>query len=122
VKHLPVIFATLLIYLGLILVAASYGQTGQNPGRDLAATNYGNMIMLHWAQTDGASEYVVYRSLSISGPWEVLYTIVSPPKGAMTDVTPDAMTMILCYHIDAKNSSGVVIHTYQPICVPKYVP
>jgi hypothetical protein len=80
------------------------------------------MIHITWGPTAGASEYVIYHSQSISGPWEVLYTMVGENKKDMTDVTPDAMTRGVCYQIDAKSSSGIVIYTYQPVCVPKYVP
>ena len=93
-KPTAAISGPLLVWLGFILVATSHGQTVQNPEGDLAGTNYGDMILLT-GRTEGASEDVIYRSLWISGPWEVLHTIVSPPKGSMIDVTPDAMTMSL---------------------------
>ena len=109
-KHIRTIFAAFIVWLGLISGESSYGQTADNPERDLGGP------------TDGASEYVVYRSQSINGPWVVLYTVVGENKGDMTDVTPDAMKVDLCYQIDAKNSSGVVMYTYQPVCVLKYVP
>ena len=122
-KHIRTIFAALIVWLGLISGESSYGQTADNPDGDLGGTNYGNMIHITWGPTAGASEYVIYRSQSISGPWAVLYTMAGETtKGKMIDVTPDAMTIDLCYQIDAKSSSGIVIYEYQPVCVPKYAP
>ena len=69
-------FAVLIIWFGLMIGGSCYGQTVQNPQRDLAGTNYGNQIFISWGPIDGASEYVIYRSRSISGPWQVLYILI----------------------------------------------
>ncbi len=112
-----------LICWTLITPAVSYGQSVQNGTNDFAAENRGDEIRLWWAPFDGAEEYVLSYSTSINGPWEVLDTFSKEvvPGGKIHE-TPDARLMDLCYVVDAKDGSGVVIHTYQPLCVPKYMP
>jgi hypothetical protein len=114
------LFAGIFSYSG-----AAYGQTAMNTAGDLIGTNMGDKIILTWAEHGGTSEYVVYSSDSASGPWVVLYTFpgeLFPSARGQVHVTPDASSKILCYQVDAKDSSGTVIRTYQPICVPVYVP
>ena len=119
------VLIVLIVWFGAMLSAPTYGQSAENAKGDLAGENRGDQIWLWWGPVSGAEEYVVYRSYSISGPWEILYAVpkeLTSGVGPKVDVTSEAMVRDLCYQIDAKNSSGVVIYVFQPICVPKYVP
>jgi len=80
---------------------------------------------MRWALNDSATEYIVYRSTSLTGPWEVngrFWQAATRTGGATEELTSDARLMDLCYKVEAIDSKGLVIEFYEPICVPKFVP
>jgi hypothetical protein len=94
-----------------------------NARGDLFGENWGDQIVFNWAYQDRASEYIVYRSKSASGPWDVLGTmsdIVARTSGSKIDDTPDAKVIDLCYKVEAVDALGQVIRIYEPMCVPKF--
>jgi len=94
--------------------------TISNRAADLSGRNAGDGIDLWWAPDEKATEYIVFRALSIDGPWEELGRLPGHrPNGF--DFTPDARVRDLCYRVEAVDASGRVIHRYEPICVPKFV-
>lgn len=100
-------------------------QWASNAQGDLFGENLGDGIVLDWDLHDGATEYKVYRSTSLAGPWEqVLRTrqVAASTGGAREDLTPDASLMDLCYKVEALDAAGAVIRTYEPICIPKFAP
>jgi hypothetical protein len=98
-------------------------QSATNAKGTLYGENMGDFIVLQWALNDFAAEYFVYRSTSASGTWEQLGRMsdaVARTSGSKIDETPDARKMDLCYKVEAINTLGQVIRTYQPMCVPKF--
>lgn len=96
-----------------------------NAQRTLYGENMGDSIILDWDLNDVAAEYFVYRATSLNGPWvQVLRTSQSAAStgGAKEDLTPDARLMDLCYKVEVIDTNGLVIETYEAICVPKLVP
>jgi hypothetical protein len=91
----------------------------------LYGENLGDSIIMRWALNDSATEYIVYRSTSLTGPWEVngrFSQAATRTGGATEELTSDARLMDLCYKVEAIDSKGLVIEFYEPICVPKFVP
>ena len=114
-----VLFLT--VYLCFITVEVSEAQVAMNPQGDLLGENMGDNIAFNWADEDGAVQYIVYKSLSITGPWQELgRTADVGIGGAKVDVTPDARLKDLCYKIEAIDAKGNVIRKYEPMCVPKF--
>jgi hypothetical protein len=100
-------------------------QWASNAQGTLYGENAGDFIILQWTLNDDAAEYRTYRSRSLAGPWEqVLRTsqAAAATGGAKVDDTPDARLMDLCYKVQAIDAKGLVIGTYEPISVPKFVP
>jgi hypothetical protein len=117
--------ALLLCLLTFPLFAAkpSRAQGAQNGPRDLSGANMGDFIALTWAHERTSTTYVMYRSSSQTGPWQEIGRIesdVSRTSGAKVDYTPDARLMTLCYKVEALDSSGAVIRSYQPACIPAF--
>jgi hypothetical protein len=115
----------LTVYLCLIAVEVSHAQAAEKSQGDLYGENDGDSIVLQWDLQDGAKEYVIYRSTSLAGPW----VAVGRPSdssirtgGAKEYPIPDATLMDLCFKVEAIDAIGVVIKTYEPICVPRFVP
>lgn len=107
----------------------SQGQKGRNWASNTQGTlygeNLGDSIIKKWTLNNSATEYIVYRSTSLTGPWEVngLFSQAAARTGGATEeLTSDARLMDVCYKVEAIDSKGVVIETYEPICVPKFVP
>ena len=97
--------------------------SARNARGDLWGENQGDQIVFNWAYHTGASEYIVYRAMSVTGPWQELGRMsdaVARTSGAKIDDTPDARLMDLCYKVEAIDASGQVIRIYQPMCVPKF--
>jgi hypothetical protein len=100
-------------------------QWATNAQGTLYGENAGDFIILQWDLNDSATEYIAYRSTSLTGPWEVNGRFsqgAARTGGAKVDYTSDARLMDLCYKIEAIDSKGLVIEFYEPICVPKFVP
>jgi len=100
-------------------------QWASNTQGTLYGENLGDSIVLNWELDDRAAEYFVYRATSLNGPWkQVLRTsqAAATTGGARVDLTPDARLMDLCYKVELIDAKGLVIETYEPICVPKFVP
>jgi hypothetical protein len=117
--------AVLLVFCFFSLVSPfvreSNAQWASSSSRDFGGENRGDFIMLQWDPTDSAAWYFVYVAYSSNGPWSLLFeTDNTPGGGAKVHMTPDARTRDLCYKVDAKDATGTVIKTYEPICVPKY--
>jgi hypothetical protein len=96
-----------------------------NPQGDLWGENEGDQIVFNWVYQDGTTKYIIYRSLSVNGPWEVLDEIddvAARTSGSKEDVTPDARLKDLCYKVEAVDAKGNVTRRSEPICVPKFVP
>lgn len=111
----------LAVQLGLIGI--SEGQVAENPQGDLWGENTGDQIVFTWDEQEGTSEYIVYRARHVKGPWEELARIrevAASTGGAKVDVTPDARKRDLCYKVEAIDTNGQIIRTYQPMCVPKF--
>jgi hypothetical protein len=89
-----------------------------NPENDLWGLNYGDFISLWWAPQEGASEYILSRSFSSEGPWE---EDVRTSDSKAVDFTPDARVTDLCYRVEALDANSVVIRSYDPVCIPKFV-
>ncbi len=117
------LFWLLTVYLCFITVEVSEAQYARNPQGDLYGENLGDRILLQWDLHDGATEYIVYRSTSLTGPWEIngrFTQAAATTGGATEELTPDASLMDLCYKVEALDATGLVIETYEPICVPKF--
>jgi len=98
---------------------------GINAQANLFGENVGDFIILQWALNDNATEYFVYRSTSLNGPWEQTGRFsqgAASTGGAKVHETPDARLMDLCFKVEAIDATGLVIEFYEPICVPKFVP
>ncbi len=94
-----------------------------NPQGDLWGANKGDQIVFNWVYQDGTTKYIIYRSLSVNGPWDVLDEIddvAARTSGSKEDETPDARLKDLCYKVEAIDAKGKVIRTYEPMCVPKF--
>ena len=107
----------------------SQGQKGRdwasNAQGTLYGENLGDSIIMQWTLNDSATEYFVYRSTSLTGPWEVngrFSQAAARTGGAKEELTSDARLMDLCYKVEAIDAKGLVIEFYEPICVPKFVP
>jgi hypothetical protein len=88
------------------LVAVSDAQWATNPEGDLFGENLGNSIILQWNVNDKATEYIVYRSTSINGPWEVNGRFPQSVAGRVTEeITPDAHLIDLCYKVEATDTT-----------------
>jgi hypothetical protein len=90
----------------------------------LYGENMGDFIILQWALNDSATEYFVYRSTSLNGPWEQTGRFsqgAASTGGAKVHETPDARLMDLCFKVEAIDGTGLVIEFYEPMCVPKFV-
>jgi hypothetical protein len=92
-----------------------------NPKGDLWGSNLADQIALWWVEQDGATEYVIFRSLSFTGPWQEIQRVPAAGSTNTTDTTPDARLKDLCYRADAFDSKSNVIRRYAPICVPRFV-
>jgi hypothetical protein len=113
----------LAFHLCFIGVKVSEAQVAMNPPGDLLGENMGDNIAFNWGYQDGTTKYIIYRSLSINGPWEVLDEIddvAARTGGAKVDFTPDARLKDLCYKIEAIDAKGKVIRKYEPMCIPKF--
>jgi hypothetical protein len=100
-------------------------QSATNAKGTLYGENMGDYIILQWALNDSATEYFVYRSTSLNGPWEQTGRFsqgAASTGGAKVHETPDARLMDLCFKVEAIDGTGLVIEFYEPICVPKFVP
>jgi len=100
-------------------------QSATNAKGTLFGQNEGDFIILQWDLNDNATEYFVYRSMSLNGPWEQTGRFsqgAARTGGAKVIDTPDARVMDLCYKVEAIDATGLVIEFYEPICVPKFVP
>lgn len=91
-----------------------------NRDRDLSGLNSGDAINLWWSDDDRATEYIVFRGLTIKGAWEEIGRRPQDRPNAV-DFTPDARLRDLCYLIEAVDANGKVVRRYDPICVPKFV-
>jgi hypothetical protein len=99
-------------------------QSATNSKGTLYGENAGDFIILQWSLNDSATEYFVYLSTSLSGPWEQTGRFsqgAARTGGAKVHETPDAKLMDLCFKVEAIDSKGLVIEFYEPICVPKFV-
>jgi hypothetical protein len=101
----------------------SYAQVARNSEGTLYGENLRDSIILRWEPNDNATEYIVYRSTSLNGPWQVNGRFPQSTAGKVTEeMTTDAQLMDLCYKVEALDSGGIVIQLYEPICVPKFDP
>jgi len=119
------LFWLLTVYLCFITVEVSEAQWAENAQGTLYGENRGDHILLQFDTNDSATEYFVYRSTSLTGPWQVSghFTQGQATTGSgAIEFTPDAVLMDLCYRVEALDATGLVIETYDPICVPKFVP
>jgi|GEM_PF-4296224 len=94
-----------------------------NRKMDLSGINDGPPygIRLYWERDDRAERYIFYRSYSMDGPWEMLYSIGKGYwTGAAVDSTPYLTERDHCYKVEAVDKSGKVIRRYEPVCVPRY--
>jgi len=96
--------------------------TVSNSKNDLLGSNDLESIGLWWDREERATEYVLFRSESINGPFVEIGTL---PAGLQrrtnaTDFTPDALIKTLCYKIEALDDKGTVIRVYEPVCIPKF--
>lgn len=108
--------------ISLITADVSEAQDAANPKGDLWGGNNGDAIFLKWLAEPSATEYVVYRGTSLTGPWAELFRDENIDVGGMReDVTSDAKVMDLCYRVEGINGTGQVIRNYEPMCVPKFV-
>jgi hypothetical protein len=72
--RLLVLVAALLIGPSSFLTAdSSHAQAAANPEHDLWGSNIGDSILLKWLGEPGATQYIVYRGISITGPWTDLF-------------------------------------------------
>lgn len=94
--------------------------TVSNRNADLSGGNEGDFIHLTWSPEERAKEYIIFRALSIEGPWEELGRRPGHRPNAV-DFTPDARLHDLCYRVEAVDANGRVIYRYEPVCVPKFV-
>jgi hypothetical protein len=112
-----------LIIFTFVFVSPGTAQVGNNARNDLRGDNMGDFVALWWSDERTSTTYVMYRSTSQTGPWQEIGRIesdVSRTSGAKVDYTPDARLMTLCYKVEALDSSGAVIRTYQPACIPAF--
>jgi hypothetical protein len=121
------LFLAVLLAGGLssVIQTVSYAQFAQNPQGTLYGENLGDSIVLRWDIADNAAEYIVWRSTSLNGPWQVngrFPQSAVKTGGATVEYTDDARLMDLCYKVEALDTAGVVIELYEPICVPKFDP
>jgi hypothetical protein len=103
--------------------AAQNFLSARNAQGDLRGENWGDQIVFWWSYHAGATEYIVYRAPSSSGPWEELGRMsdaVARTSGPKIDDTPDARLIDLCYKVEAIDELARVIRIYQPMCVPKF--
>ena len=113
----------LIVQPSFITVDVSQAQVAMNPPGDLLGENMGDQIAFNWPPQDGATEYIIYRSLSVNGPWEEIDRIdddAARTAGAKLDVTDDARLKDLCYKVEAIDAKGKVIRRYEPMSVPKF--
>jgi len=91
----------------------------------LFGENMGDSILYQFAINDRATEYFVYSSNSLTGPWKTTGRFsqgAATTGAAKIHRTSDARLMDVCLKVEAVDATGVVIETYEPICVPKFVP
>ncbi len=118
------VFWLLTVYLCFITVQVSQAQSAENAQGTLYGENREDHILLQFDTNDSATEYFVYRSTSLTGPWQVSghFTQGQATTGSgAIEFTPDARLKDLCYKVEALNATGLVIEFYEPICVPKFV-
>jgi hypothetical protein len=60
--------------------------------------------------------------MDLGNRWAGFLKALPVPAVPRLDDTPDARLMDLCYKVEAIDTEGLVIETYEPICVPKFVP
>src|SRR5881409_3040741 len=92
------IYATSLVfiltaYLCFINVEVGEAQWASNAKGTLYGENLGDSIILRWDLNDSATEYIVYRSTSLTGPWEVngrFSQAAASTGGPTEELTPDA--------------------------------
>ena len=87
--RLLVLVAALLIGPSSFLTAdSSHAQDAANPKGDLWGGNNGDAIFLKWLAEPSATEYIVYRGTSLTGPWAELFRDENIDVGGMReDVT-----------------------------------
>jgi hypothetical protein len=115
------VFWLLSVYLCFITVEVSHAQWASNTSKDLFGDNEGDYIVLQWDDADGAAQYYVYTSTSLTGPWTLSFSLGDNLGGAKVDYTPDARLRDVCYKLEATDANGAAIKVYEPICVPKFV-
>jgi hypothetical protein len=59
--------------ISLITADVSEAQDAANPKGDLSGGNNGDAIFLKWLAEPSATEYIVYRGTSLTGPWAELF-------------------------------------------------
>jgi hypothetical protein len=101
-------------------VHVARAQWASNASGDLFGENRGDFILFQFLPTDSAALYLMYVGYSSNGPWSVFGADDTAAGGARMHITPEARTTDLCYKVEAKDLTGTVIKTYEPICVPKY--
>jgi hypothetical protein len=113
----------LAFHLCFIGVEVSEAQSAENAQGTLYGENREDHILLQFDTNDSATEYFVYRSTSLTGPWQVSGHFTqgqaTTGSGAM-EFTPDARLKDLCYKVEALDAKGNVIEMYEPICIPKF--
>lgn len=111
-------------FITLQIREAEPNPTVSNKAVDLSGLNMGDQIVLWWTIDDRATEYILFRSTSVDGPWVERFRmddIAAATGGGKVDITPDARLLDLCYRVEAINALGQIVRTYEPICVPKFV-
>ncbi len=117
------VFWLLTVYLCFITVQVSQAQSAENAQGTLYGENREDHILLQFDTNDSATEYFVYRSTSLTGPWQVSghFTQGQATTGSgAIEFTPDARLKDLCYKVEALDAKGNVIEMYEPICIPKF--
>jgi hypothetical protein len=112
-----------LLIFPLFAPNAVRAQGASNDPGDLHGENMGDYIALWWSDEPSSITYVMYRATSQNGPWQDIGSVDAAVKrtgGAIADNTTDARLMTLCYKLDALDSTGAVIRSYQPACIPAF--
>lgn len=96
--------------------------TVSNSANDLAGSNNLESIGLWWDRDEHTTEYILFRSDVISGPFAEIGRV---PAGLdrrtnAEDITQDAKVKTLCYKIEARDAAGKTVRIYEPICIPKW--
>jgi len=90
----------LVVQLCFINVEVSHAQVARNAQGDFVWEEQGDSIVLPFTINESATECIVYRSTSLTGPWEVngrFSQAAVRTGGATEELTPDARLMDLCY-------------------------